>query len=372
VRGGAATPPSEKLLYAGVRERRTSGPSLLDESVATLPETGSGSVASGRGSRPAGLVYILGAHKSGATVLGAVLGAQPPFFYGGEIYRFPKPVWQPPDPDRKCSCGMAVMDCPFWSGVRRRAARDPELLEELRKGQLRFERWNRLPFTLFAAVFHRRELVDHELRMGRFLRCIAEEAGVVSIVESSYNPIRGWLYGRSGSTAGRVRYVHLVRDGRGFLASELAISATGTLPRRWYRLAPFVVARWWLFNGLALFFRVRGPRQYLRLRYEDLLAHPDAELARLEAFLDMDLSGIRARLRAGESIPLRHVAAGNRLRLQGELQLRSTPSPIRGLSRADRGLFWLIAGPLAIALGYRPGGAETSARPVPRADRGDS
>ena len=312
------------------------------------------------------LVYIVGAHKSGATVLGALLGMAPGVFYGGEIYRFPKPIFDPREADRKCSCGETVTTCPFWRSVRERAGRDPAFLSELRRGQREFERWGRLPATMLASARDAQDLRAHERRMGEFLGVLAAEDGARTVVESSYSALRAWLYGHEGASGVTARYLHLVRDGRGFLASELALDADPGEGRKWFRLPPIVVLRWSAFNALALLFALRGPRQYLRVRYEDLLERPEETLTRLERFLSCDLSEARQRVARGDPIPMRHIVAGNRLRLQGEFRLRKELAVPAPLPASVRAVFWTLAGPLARGLGYRlsPRSAPTGPAPT--------
>lgn len=56
-------------------------------------------------------VYIAGAARSGSTLLGEVLGAQPGVLNVGEISLF----WRDADRRNTCACGVAIPDCALWS-----------------------------------------------------------------------------------------------------------------------------------------------------------------------------------------------------------------------------------------------------------------
>jgi hypothetical protein len=313
--------------------------------------------------RPLDVVYIVGTHRSGGTAFGTILSSAPGVFYAGELYRFPFPIFDPGDPARMCSCGTPVASCPFWSGVRADAYARPGLLPELRRGQRRFEAWRRSPLTLFRLLFRDRAIARHAGRMEEFARLVAGRAGASVVVESSYSALRGALYRRAGLGGGRVRFVHLLRDGRSFFGSEIG-PVYGTHPGPdWQRAPPTIVARWTGFHLAGIALCSRGPGTYLRLRFEDVLLHPRETLGRVQEFLGIDLSEAIRRIEEHQPIPMNHICAANRARLPGALTVRPELAEATRLSRTNSALFWGIGGWLALALGYRPGPTK---EPVPR------
>ncbi|MCI4373070.1 MAG: sulfotransferase [Thermoplasmata archaeon] len=319
------------------------------------------------GKRPIDVVYIVGTHRSGGTTLGTILSSGAGVFYAGELYRFPFPIFDPGDPGRMCSCGAPVAVCPFWAGVRADAEARPGLLPELRRGQKRFEAWRRAPLTLLRMTRKDPAIQRHAERMEEFLRIVADRAGASVVVESSYSALRGMLYRQTDLGGGRVRFIHLVRDGRSFFGSELG-PAYGTHPGSpWQRVPPAIVARWTAFHTAAIAFCSRGKGTYLRLRFEDVLLRPKESLRAVQAFLGVDFSEAIRRVEEHQPIAMNHICSANRARLAGSLTVRpelAAPSP---LSRAHSALFWSMAGWLALALGYRPGSRQKTAVPVPPA-----
>jgi len=308
--------------------------------------------------RPVDVVYIAGAHRSGGTALGTLLATGAGVFYGGELYRFPFPIFDPGDPARRCSCGSPVALCPFWAAIRADADAHPHLLSELRQGQVRFESWPRFPLTLPRLLRKDPELARHASHMAEFVRILADHAGASVVVESSYNPLRGILYRRADLGGGKVRFLHLVRDGRNFLGSELGPAGGVEAGSHWQRVPPAIVARWLVFHLATLVFCARGRDSYLRIRYEDLLRSPRETLGSIQRFLGIDLSAVVAQVEAHTPVPMVHVCAANRARLSGSLTLRPELASPAKLTRAQSALFWAMAGWLAFAFGYRPGGGK--------------
>jgi sulfotransferase family protein len=298
------------------------------------------------------LLYIVGHHKSGSTPLGSVLAGNPDIFFAGELYRFPSPIWTPGDSNRFCSCGAPVLDCPLWSQIRRDFEREHNL-DELKRGQQRFERWRALPRTLFARGSTLRELRRHASAMEALVRTVADRSGSRVIVESGFGALRGWIYRVNPPQRLSVKYLHLVRDGRGFLWSESRQEETAESGGPWVRFPPVVVTRWVGMNLLGMLLCSRDRDRYLRVRYEDFVAHPRATLERIGRFLGIDLTDVIARAEARIPIPMRHIAAGNRNRLKGAVVLKADLSWTTGLPRASRVLFWLTSGWLARLYGYR-------------------
>lgn len=298
------------------------------------------------------LLYIVGHHKSGATALGAVLAGHPGVFFAGELYRFPTPIWTPGDPKRLCSCGVAVLDCPLWSLVRRKFEGEHSL-KGVRDGQLRFESWRAIPRTLFARGMARRTLLRHAGTMHAFLRVLAGESDARLIVESSLGALRGWIYRLNEPRQLSVKYLHLVRDGRALLWSESRLKEAPEVGGSWVRSPPAVVLRWIGMNLLAVLLCSGDRDRYLRVRYEDLVTKPRETLERIGWFAGIDLSEVIAHVEAQVPIPMQHIAAGNRNRLLGSIVLRGEFGWTTGLPRASRAFFWLTSGWLARLLGYR-------------------
>ena len=313
---------------------------------------------------PPTLLYIVGHHKSGSTLMGAILGGSPEIFFAGELYRFPKPIWIPGDPARMCSCGRSVLECPLWSSVRDEYEPTHELAA-LRAGQRRFERASRFLATWRDSRRGRSDFVGHVAAMDDLVALLARKTGARVVVESGFAAVRGWVYRQSRPERLRVKYLHLVRDGRAFLWSEVRLTDVPEDGGWWVRTPPVIVARWVVMNLLAIALCGQDPSRYLRVRYEELVTAPRATLRRIGEFVGVDLGEVIEKLEGRISIPQRHIAAGSWHRMDGPVVLRPDFSWRTGLPRSTQALYWVTTGWLARLFGYRRRPVEEPSTAVP-------
>jgi hypothetical protein len=306
-------------------------------------------------------VYVMGRGHSGSTVLDALLARAPGFVGTGELLsglaRF----------DDRCSCGATLGACPFWRGVRARfEARTGRPWADLVATSQAQGHVRRFPATLLA-----RPDAPRVRRLRRLTHAVgaalAAEAGTAGVIDSSKEVTRALFLARF---VPGVRFVHLVRHPHDVLASHRQRVRGGTgfrFLRRTYRreaLEPaflaLAAANWLAGNALAEGVRrVAPPGRVLRVRFEDLCAAPRATLARLGAFLDADLRAVADAVEAGATLPLGHVASGNRMRLQGTFRFDPARRSARPLPAAYRRLANALTWPLMRAYGYHADGGVT-------------
>jgi hypothetical protein len=87
----------------------------------------------------------------------------------------------------------------------------------------------------------------------------------------------------------QARYIHITRDGRDVVMSQLSKKGSFFLELRGYRSFSYanVFRRWVEWEGKARAVLYRGNLKVLHLRYEDLIADPEKEMRRAMAFLDL-------------------------------------------------------------------------------------
>ena len=164
------------------------------------------------------VLYILGTQRGGTTIVGRILGLVPGVVYAGEVRR----LWEfGVGPDRRCGCGDLLVDCPIWSVVLlrvRAAGIDPDLVSAWQgevapvEGSWRTNRAIRRPrggssFTGYASA------------MAATYHGLAEAYGVDVIIDNSKLPADGAFLAHVPGVA--ASYVHVVRDARGVLASQM-------------------------------------------------------------------------------------------------------------------------------------------------------
>jgi hypothetical protein len=118
----------------------------------------------------------------------------------------------------------------------------------------------------------------------------------------------------------------------------------------------WTIAHWTVTNLICLAqYNFLRPGTVLRVRYEDLVRDPQAELRRIGAFLGIDLAPITQAIADGEPLTPGHNVGGNRLRFASAIQVKEDSEWREHLPWAYRWLFWLIGWPVAASLGYGPG-----------------
>lgn len=215
----------------------------------------------GHGSRRVAL--ILGSPRSGSTLLGAMLGAHSEAAMLGEVNRYALIVRQQRAylaPGRLCViCGGV---CPVWD---RAVPRSFGLRHFGPTGAL----WSALP---------RARGVYEELFDATGARVLVDTSKTDAWARARLDHPRDWR--RSGSGA-EPRLILLTRDGRGTVTSMRHKSPGKPIAEfadRWVRLVrPRIAA----YDGF-------DPDRRVRVRYEDLVADPDAALRRVCAAIGME------------------------------------------------------------------------------------
>jgi Sulfotransferase family len=296
------------------------------------------------------VVYVLSSPHSGSTILGIILSDHPDVVFGGELFEIPDPGW---DPKRECSCGELVGSCPFWTQVQVRY--DPAVAHPLStRGRPRRWGWNAFLRLLFARPPPPLDIQNYAAAVSALASAVSAVSGRTVVVDTSKDGTRALAYTLDPTESRDVRFIHLVREGGGVVASrknrELRTSPTA-------RPGLTAVLRYsilWAGANLvfAVVFSIREHR-YLRVRYEDLVTHPTATLGRIGEFLELDLTHAVDRIRSNEAFPPGHILSGNRLRLGGGMLVRRDDGASKDpLLPPERQVFSWAAGWAAWLFGY--------------------
>ncbi len=296
------------------------------------------------------VVYIMGAGRSGSTLLDALLGNHPDVVSVGELTNLHFAGWSNGE---YCACGKQGNVCEFWSEVLREwKQRDASAdVVDYIAMQKRFESFRFFGWIRWVRFF--RERFFRSRRFQRFLHqtenlyaAIRQVSGKSIIVDSSKNPLRACLLSLIPGID--LRIVHLVRDGRAVAWSrKKAFDRNGkggvsnTIPSRpiW-----FSVVYWMLVNLVAGMVRTVGSDNAMLVRYENLVTTPQVVLGQIATLANVDLTEVARAATAGESMRIRHIISGNRLRMAGSVTLQADQEWIQMLSRTDRRICWTLAG----------------------------
>ncbi len=295
---------------------------------------------------PVRVLYVAGSGRSGTTLVDSVLGQQPGVWSGGEIrYLWERGVIA----DRLCGCGVPFSECPAWSGVLQRldGTVDPE---EMISAEHATSRIRGLP-RLCWRKWRKRPLADGALTsLGNVYHAI-QELTDATIVDSSKLPTYAAILDDNPGVD--VAIVHVVRDPR---ATAYSWGRTKVLrdfgdERTMQRLPSWKAATLWLVWHSTT--ELLWGRKALRLRYEDFVAAPVTQTARIAAFADLQFD--QAAFRPGPEVHLdpTHSVAGNPSRHQnGWVLVRQDDEWMTELSGRNFLIVTLITWPLLLAYRY--------------------
>jgi hypothetical protein len=302
------------------------------------------------------LVYVGGSARSGSTLLERMLAGLPGYCPVGELVF----IWERGlKRNDRCNCGERFLDCPFWDQV----------------GQAGFGGWDQVDVSeairLRATVDRHRNLDRiaglrrqgklgpalnaYTALTGRLYQAVREVSGASVIVDSSKHASYALVLRNMPSFD--FRLVHLVRrshgvahswskrvikpgvgDGSGFMSVHGSSWAIGL----------------WIADNLLYDAVVRQLRWATRVRYEDLIAHPRAELTRIVGQLSLPAGGQAFSFLDGASaeLPATHAFSGNPRFRQGRVVLRADDDWRASMSQPRRVMISAATWPLLRHYGY--------------------
>jgi len=303
------------------------------------------------------VIYIMGAARSGSTLLDAVLGSGRDIVATGELVNLPRAGWVNGE---YCSCGLGGKKCPFWSEIRERweHANIGVSPSEYMALQAKVERIRFLPRLIMM-----QRKPSHTFR--RYAACtrslyeaIQSVAGKGVIVDSSKNPARALALSMVPGID--LRLVHLVRDGRGVVWSHLKafeMDGQAGLQRRLHPVASWKSSLYWLINNMVADIVLKVTRKNglrgCNIRYEDFVSDPEAALKSIGATTGMDFTQLAGEIRDGRELREYHAIAGNRMRMARNMRIEPDLEWHQCLPIFDKVVFWALAGILARKYGYR-------------------
>jgi hypothetical protein len=301
------------------------------------------------------VLYVMGMGRSGSTLLDILIGSHSDAVGTGELANLVSRGWSHGD---RCACGMDATVCSFWSAVREQwvseVGSDPTA--EYERLQESAERTRRLPWigsrpTPDDPVVNRYGVLTTAL-----FHAIERVSGKTVIVDSSKSPARALALSRLPGVDAFV--VHLVRDSRAVawsFAKHFDQDPTAGIQLEQPGFAGWRSAlRWDLINTQSEWVRTQLPRgRSIRVRYEDLMDDPRGTIERIGALVGLDLSGLGEAVGAGARVPISHPVSGNRLRMDGSVQLLADEAWVGLMPHGEQTKVKVLTWPFMRRYGYR-------------------
>jgi len=301
------------------------------------------------------VIYVAGAGRSGSTVLDRILGTIPGTVSTNELNR----IWIDGFADNKrCSCGAAFRECPFWRRVVAEAFDDTSQFDAAKMQNIwaavdHSRHFLQLFSPLKSASFKKR-LAEYQDILRRLYFAIAKVSNAEIIVDSSKIPSGALIL--KDIPGLEVHVIHLVRDARACVYAwqkKKQNLKSGVALRQYTPLR--TVMFWMMRNTLASLLAARLP--YVRVRYEDLLKNPQRELQRLLDRLG-PFAGKRLNFATERAIalPEYHSISGNPDRFSaGVTNLRLDVEWMTKMNEPTRRMATVLTYPLLAQYGYTNG-----------------
>ncbi len=302
------------------------------------------------------LVFVGGMGRSGSTLIERLLGELPGFYSVGEtVHLWRRGLVE----DERCGCGRSFSDCGFWVEVGREAfggwhRLDADQVLRLKGG---VDRTRFLPALLhgpgdgpLASRCERYTELYH-----RLYSAVSLVSGARVIVDASkHASLAACLRRRYGA---RLHLLHVVRDPRAVAHSWARRVARPDASERssepeMARYSPGRAAVQWMTQNACLDALSRRGTPTLRVRYEDFVADPGGEFARIADFAGhtgapLDVTG------GGVDLSEGHAMSGNPMRFtNGRIGVRADHGWRGAMPSWRRGLVAAVTAPLRGRYGY--------------------
>jgi hypothetical protein len=301
------------------------------------------------------VLYIVGAGRSGSTILAHLLGEIDGYISVGEL----RNLWISAIIQRSlCSCGRAVDDCKFWGPIVAELDLDDRERAEATWAWQRRHLSATRPANLLAArprSKRRREprFEAYVNQLGRLYAAVVAHSGARVVVDSSKGPVDAGVLAAVPNVA--PYYVFLVRDPRAVVYSwarkkEADPAGTRAFSRRGLSSA---VATWVVHNlESEAVGRLQPGRPWLSLRYEDFVAQPDESIAAIRRMVEGN-GVVSTSLGTGVELHTQHSLGGNPVKFStGKVEIRSDDEWRTKLSAGRRRVVTAATFPLLRRYGY--------------------
>jgi len=258
--------------------------------------------------------FIVGAGRSGTTLLRLMLCGHPKLFIPPEAWFLGNVMWHLPSSGALSKEDLAECERLILSGDRWKDWQcSDERLREILRGCAGLDLASVID-RLFREVFD----LPPGVRWGE------------------KTPKHSYLVERIGAIFPESQFIHLIRDGRDVASSMLARGWFGANPRR-------VAEHWRSCVSGASKASAFGPRRYLEVRFESLVEHPEAGIRNICGFLGADFvpSMLAYQKQVGRFIPSGEGALHNKL--NAKLSAGEVGKWIDSLSAWQEAVFWNVA-----------------------------
>ena len=249
------------------------------------------------------ILYIIGAGRSGTTLLDILLGNQEGFFSAGELNRFPKRNGIP-----HSARGESVAS--FWMDVKDKINFN---LSEQKELSDKIEYHKGILLNLFVSKKLKRKYQQYNQNL---FEIISEKTSARVIIDSSKYPLRAKELSKIFQD--KVSIIYIVRNPNDVVSSfqkkDVEQPSKGKFASHLYLL---------VVNSLCSFILsgLKNKNKIAKIRYNDLVSNPLQVIEYIESQLDIDLITVKTKISSKDDFRVGMLFDGNRLRKKNLIKL---------------------------------------------------
>lgn len=278
------------------------------------------------------LIYLLGAGRSGTTLMATLLDTHPKIRTLGEMHQF----FQHVKDEKNCSCGLALKDCPFWGNMSKFFVADEKEISKYYEYCERKEKHKNIPAYLISSPHDPRYSEPQKFVFSAIKNHINSDEW---LLDSSKYIARFLLL--KDDKAFKLKGIYMVRDVRGVITSFKKKVQTSRQPLSaifYYLIINFfgqIVC--WLDNDV------------IKVRYEDLVLKPEETLSRIYGHV---YGTNEKKISLPEYFVMPHLIGGNRMKEKSKIRLNLDEKWRNDMSRWNQIIYYLLAFPTMVLNRY--------------------
>ncbi|WP_222982685.1 sulfotransferase [Flagellimonas meishanensis] len=277
-------------------------------------------------------IYLLGAGRSGTTLLATVMNSHKDILTLGEMNQFYEYVAE----NKPVSSGALILDCEYWGEVVQRLDMDVELAAKLNQISKEQEHHSK---TIKWLLTKSSSKIYFEYQNSVFQSIRVSSPGKWFLDSSKYIS-RYLLLGQNRQI--RTKGIYVVRDVRGVIHSFSKKVQTSRSP-----LSAILYYTAINFLGQMVCW---VDRKVIKIKYEDFMDNPEMTLAKIYNHI-FDNGTSHVSLPASYEMPI--IIGGNRMKANKSVAISKDIQWKKKMTRTQQICYYLFAFPLMILNGYK-------------------
>jgi len=278
------------------------------------------------------LIYLLGAGRSGTTVMASLLNAHSDIQTAGEMHQFLEHLAE----NKKCSCGEYLNFCQTWSKVLSDLQLDLDSIDSEMDIVLRAEQHRNILQLMFAKKSNEKYLNSQE----KIFESVSNTCKNKYVLDSSKYIARYLLLKQSSKIS--IKGLYIVRDVRGVINS---FNKKVQTPRR-----PISTILYYLLINFFAQIICWYDSDVIKVRYEDFVKKPNIELQRIYNHIFKE-GKIKAELPEVFDVP--HIIGGNRLKSNKQIKISADNHWKTAITRTKQICYYILAFPIMFINKYK-------------------